>query len=1077
MPRYLFIFLIFSTILFTLLSSYEVINLTQQRSNDVYAQNIDYCTFKYQILLKAESNDIDITSVETKVVNSTISLLLNDTRNYFFEFQLDIPLNTKGNISDLFLVNENDSIGGIIDYHCETPPHPLVNKNPYKQFRRMGLSYYVSLHLGLSKQLTYVVKYPQPINFICANYDQGYSYITISCFMLSLSTTIPDFQFDIIDSQNRSTPFTFPSFINIQDTANSMVSTYEYFDDPTLNTGSKQYYYFTTFSNLKGIFYHINNSLEATESPGYNEPITGNLETTFTSLYFTSLKSTSTYTLFTQYLKGNQIQSTSQISYTPTVIANGPAVNINIDQAITTAIDFEIQMTVSNLTPFTMLAYQGVSYQYIIIGYPNNLVGKIGNNYQYKLVFMLSDTNTEFILYDKENPVYNTTMNSNLPVDTTPPVLERVELIPIDGVLFLIRVIASDDNGVVYITVNSQMLTKLDLVSGTFQNGTFEQVVNITYEKNSINERNVILYDFTGNFENYDNVYGSDFKEIPSFASFLPQYGTMEISFIRFAMNDIDLSLIGCNNTMFINFTNPVINQIVKIDFTFESFSGIWDPDEQLFVVEFQLNSLMFSNYLEYIVGHYYQEFDSRNFPEAWKLRVYSDYADKMPPMITNIVSSPPISNTQGGNISWTFTIDDQYHGLKYGVVSVSSTLETHNQIPFILETEGKNIYSDNYTIELQVPPGCLAQNYFISNVYLIDNGNADSSQDTSSMVLQTGDSNFNTNISPFMRILNNTSLLSKLSIPVDCLTPNSDVTPPDITSLLIYSNDNSTSSINLFSTNRSIYINFTVQDTESPISPFHIPTCYFYSVMFKLEVEATAISFDDSTFTAQFQCVYPEVNYGYGFPYPKILISINAFSDIKLNIKGYSSDDLQVAGFNSSIETVFIKQPIISSTSPIPNTGDQLTVFGYGFGIENTTTLKIDFEDSTTVFKNPVFLTDTFLIVDGIKPDQSKFNITAINLIQSNVLLVEPYFIPQPKPQIPCEGNPICGGPSNGVCTFFGCVCFYPWTSNDCMSQIIIIPQPGIIPKKPNLDLSIPLPGGEEVTLSSLITIDSLRE
>ncbi|KYQ93462.1 hypothetical protein DLAC_06154 [Tieghemostelium lacteum] len=124
-----------------------------------------------------------------------------------------------------------------------------------------------------------------------------------------------------------------------------MVSTYEYYD-PTLNTGSKQYYHFTTFSNLKGIFYHINNSLEVPESPGYNEPITGNLETNFTSLYFTSLKSTSPYTLFTQYLKGNQIQSTSQISYTPTVITNR-AINLNIGQVITTAIDIEITMTIS----------------------------------------------------------------------------------------------------------------------------------------------------------------------------------------------------------------------------------------------------------------------------------------------------------------------------------------------------------------------------------------------------------------------------------------------------------------------------------------------------------------------------------------------------------------------------------------------------------------------------------------------------------------------------------------------------------------------------------------------------------
>ncbi|KYQ89990.1 hypothetical protein DLAC_08559 [Tieghemostelium lacteum] len=1054
---------------------FGIINLTQKGINDAYAQYVDSCEFIYQILLKAELNDTDISSVTSSITNSTIYLISNDNRNYYFEYLLDVPLNSGGgNISNAFQVNGN-SIGGTIEYHCEPSPHPLINRNPFKQFKRsqQPYMYYISLDLGLKKQLHYQIDFPQSNGYFCSYYDQGYSLIVVECLLVALNATT-DIQFNIV-AQNKITTFIFPSFLKQSD-LNPTVSTYEYFDYPNSNTGYKQYYYFVQFTDLYGPFYQIDNPNEYAQNIFYNEPISGNLESTFTVLYYTNLENLSTHQLSTKFLKGNQIETVGQISYTPLVINGGSVVGVTFNQFVNSSVDYEVYLTISNYQSFSLTISQGVEYQGLDLPYPHSVIGRVGNDFILKVVFMVSEITSNFMINYQGTILVNSTVYNNQPIDTSPPGLSNVEIVPINGYLFLIRIQAYDDTGLAFMYVNLQYLTKTDLVSGSLKNGTFEKIVNITNDIGSLYERSVILYDTYDNRATFSPIYGSDFKEIPSFSSFLPHLGTTQISFIRYAMNDIDVSLIGCNNTMFINFTNPIINQIVLVSFDLISFSGIWNPDEQLFTVNFPIDARMFSGYIEYRVSYYYQEYDSRNFPESWKLRVYSEYADKMPPLITNIATSNPILNALGGTISWTFTIEDEHNGLSHGVFCISSTSFTFSQLDIELDMKDKNIYSDNYTIEIQVPPGCLAQSYYISSVSLVDTSGHQSSQDTSVMVLQNGGTTWNGYISPFMKMLNDTSMISKLSIPVDCLTPNSDVTPPAITSLLIYSNDNS-SSINLFSNKRSIYINFTVQDTESPISQQVIPKCYIYTSFYQLETTAELKSFDDSVFTAQFQCVLIDVGYGYGYPRPNLLVSVNGLSDIKMNLKGYSSDDLQVAGFNSSIETVFIKQPIISSTSPIPNTGDQLTVFGYGFGIENTTTLKIDYEDSTTVSKSPVFLTDTFLIIDGIKPNQSKFNITAINLIQSNVLLVEPYFIPQPKPQIPCEGNPICGGPSNGVCTFFGCVCFYPWTSNDCMSQIIIIPQPGIVPKKPNLDLSFPLPGGEEVTLSGLIRIESLRE
>ncbi|KAF2068156.1 hypothetical protein CYY_010519, partial [Polysphondylium violaceum] len=83
------------------------------------------------------------------------------------------------------------------------------------------------------------------------------------------------------------------------------------------------------------------------------------------------------------------------------------------------------------------------------------------------------------------------------------------------------------------------------------------------------------------------------------------------------------------------------------------------------------------------------------------------------------------------------------------------------------------------------------------------------------------------------------------------------------------------------------------------------------------------------------------------------------------------------------------------------------------------------------------------------------------------------------PQPLV-CPGKlEQCGGPSKGQCINGECVCKFPYTTLDCSSQIIIIPEPSFDPVKPNRNTTTDgnLPNGNKITYESLVSVYSLRE
>ncbi|KYR02665.1 hypothetical protein DLAC_00119 [Tieghemostelium lacteum] len=952
--------------------------------------------------------------------------------------------------------------------------------------------YTVYLILNLNKAIhsesVFQINLPPEDQYECYSYQQGYNLLSFQCNIVTLWDIEPTITFSIRDYLDRLSNFTFPTFVNSMSGVEPTVYTYGYGHSiADLGVQYKQFYYIAEFVDYHKPIYYIQDYDGHGQSSIRNKPIYGSLDGNYTILNLEICSVDQTISKAINFYSDSTPSSTGLTSYT-TSNSSSKSVNITVISTKVTQFDIEITAELSNLiSSFLLSSTFGQIRESVSFNYPMAVVGRssVNNNLIVKFQYLLPPFSTNLTLsigsITGDDIFYSVSVNATSPIDTTSPVIQSIEYLPIDGISFIIQVVATDDTGVFKVIGDGYTLTAVDLVSGSLQNATFQQYINTTGLYSSTDSKpSIQIFDSYGNFQRYDGFYG-DYIPIPQFHPPIDNdylLNVHQVTFVRFAMNDIDLTLLDCNNTIYFNLSNIDVKGEVTVSFKQlgKSYNGFWNEDEQMFSADFNIPSRLFSGYLEFTMYYESLSYDSIYFKESWKLRARSDYADMMPPMVLDIVTSGPISNALGGIISWNLTIEDKVNGLDWGMVTVLSLLDPYySQTISIKPQEYQSIYLDTYTVEVTINPACLQDTYFIDLIWLFDKNGYQSYIKASELVLGITNS-IPYVISPLMYILDNPNLISSLSISVDCQTPQDDTTPPVLTEFLIISDG----PINLFSWTRQFFVNFTVQDTQTPISYRHAPRCYFYSTFFAMDyVNAYPLAYDPGLKSANYSCMI-NLPYGIGYPSSNILISINGITDEHMNIIGYSTDDIiQISGFNPLLNVTYDRQPMMLEVTPISNLDTQISIVGYGFGLESNLIMRVEYIDSA-VNLTSIYQSENFMIYDGIRPHQTYFLVSLANQnFMSNKIVVSPIVPPNNvKPPLPCMGTPICGG-SNGVCTLLGCQCNYPWTGNDCMSQIVIIPSPFVNTSNPDIhsNYTTTLPNGQIITLSAYIKIEALRE
>eukprot|EP01132_Coremiostelium_polycephalum_P000399 gene399-503_t len=742
------------------------------------------------------------------------------------------------------------------------------------------------------------------------------------------------------------------------------------------------------------------------------------------------------------------------------------------------------------------------------IGFPYGIASGTIFNYSISIPFSVSNyrNNISFFvkLYGSTLSESSTLVNPNAVVDdTSPPSINDIQYTLFKG-NYLIRVKATDNlSGIRYITIYPYDIFSTDLVSGTPLDGVFEKVVThnpLNYAIGSL--VSVTISDNAGNTFSYNTFFNIDWKMIPLLPpmdfnnNLLVKQSKFSITHFEFSKNNLDVKNGDQPVSLYLNFTNsnPDYNIPAIMDgysmaksLIIESFSnsGVWDYSKNMFRIDFSVPARYFGSKFQYslYVGPFnYQSQDLETIvgPNSI-LNIQTTDTDQSPPMITNIqISSNNVNvGPDGVTLIWNITIEDSLNGLDFSNITIGSDQDyfehqfkvTPNSKYFVSGDELKGVYS----LKIDIPATCKSQSFKIISINTIDK------QKWSGSSLGGG----------FFTVLKINPLgalsLDQSVINITC-SQSADLVPPILESLSVNSKKIDTS---LPAFNRTIKFTFSVSDNIA-VSEYHLPVVYlttinnlvYSSVSRKLKSITTKIDYE-----AVFTFPYGAPNYGY-------LISVYGISDSSLNYKGYSAFDLEQTGMDYIIETNFTEtnNPIIDKTSPMQYVGGLISIYGHNFGVEvNKISIEIDRNNGIGFIASgaPIISYGNLIIykIDfqsvnqyfiRVKVDQSR---TSNSIAIKPGLPITPTATPSPSstptstpsatpiPKV-CPGTPPCGGEGHGICIDSSyCNCTYPWEGIDCLSQIVITPEPKVNTTKPDIEIIY------KDTFTSFIKIESLKE
>ncbi|KYQ91162.1 EGF-like domain-containing protein [Tieghemostelium lacteum] len=680
--------------------------------------------------------------------------------------------------------------------------------------------------------------------------------------------------------------------------------------------------------------------------------------------------------------------------------------------------------------------------------------------------------------------------------DFVPPTITSLSFRPVrlDNRLLTIvslRVLDSS-SGVYQILINNGefVLDSSNLEDGSIYNGTYEKLIDYT-NSNYYQAPIFQVSDVAGNVATITNFI--EMTPIPLFPNIIPN--TLEyrmnhvMTFFEFRDIVMDLSTSSKSNQLKVNFTYVDPNFIVKLTIfdgiQRDPFLGYWDYNLKLFIVDFNLPPYPPSGYVDFKVEfpaltyHSYM-LDYYGFSNQ-KLLLQSTTTDRLPPMavsITAVPSNNPIiySDTY---IGWDIVISDSVSGIKSVKASAVSNI---NRQP-INATVVYDTFQDTVSVRLsfQIIASTFVSQIFTLNYLEFTDNNGMVSFYEYNHLNELGPTSVSDNtftISPLMQMFN---ALDNLTISATSTYAGTDLVPPFLT----YYHQNAVL-VDVMSDERTIIITFNVSDTMS-ISNTINPYCYAHGLLFSYTgVQASLQS--SSGNNASFQCAL-RLPYGFGYPGQKITFSIHGYADDWGRIGGVSYNDIStITSQDASVNvqanfTNPYLDKITYKLSPDKNKVS-LTIYGYRFGV-TAGVLSVNFNNGNSSSPYYTLTSNVLLITEYFKPSSNRAMVTYKNLNNgdSNIypLLIDGLLTPPPTnlPDVGCVGVPLCGGPSNGVCTQRGCQCISPWVGIDCLSQVVIISPPNINTSNPETgnNYTTTLPNGKEVQLKTLISILSINQ
>ncbi|EGC35587.1 hypothetical protein DICPUDRAFT_33217 [Dictyostelium purpureum] len=647
-------------------------------------------------------------------------------------------------------------------------------------------------------------------------------------------------------------------------------------------------------------------------------------------------------------------------------------------------------------------------------GYSNGTVGY--HSVSVSLPVPRAKSNVDYLYFR----VGTDTISNNIDItpsnitDNTIPQLLKVETIFLEFERVLTRVHARDlESGIgfLYFT-NLLKVTSADLVYGDIYDGVYEKVEQIGFLGGST-KPSINIYDVANNYNQFYSskaIFDTNFNMLPDYPSikYAEEYHDLDpftFSAFEFKQNDVDVSNGPVNNTLCFNFAGSSMNMIPRFylfpsPLNMDSFKlddltenlGSWNSAKGMFCLDFQIPARLFTGDVLYSLIMYPVAYESyyliNAVGEKAQLRVKSNFADQMPPIITEFATYPSnnVEITENTNIGWNIRIEDSPNGFKSAEFNITSDFDLE---PYILRLTPTNATSGNAnsgTYQLRIPikaNTCRSQSFRISSASITD------TQGHTSLLPSK------LNVNPLMKFLDSPHLTLNITCPQAIV----DNIPPVLTS---FSPSVDTIEVGVYKDFRNITFTFTTSDYESGISTRHIPVVYITAKNFDRE-DSKEIFFDEqisqvaklSSYiygVATYTCTI-QLAYGYG-SYQGILVSVYGIVDNQLNINGYSTTDLQSLGFQGTIKVTYSNNPVLDTTSAINSTGTSLTIYGHKFGIDSTKiTLQVDYQNGQGWKNTPLsFFSGIILMTNSITPTSTPFYVRVIVDDRiSNSLLVVP--------------------------------------------------------------------------------------
>ncbi|KAN0050880.1 hypothetical protein ACTA71_004178 [Dictyostelium dimigraforme] len=586
--------------------------------------------------------------------------------------------------------------------------------------------------------------------------------------------------------------------------------------------------------------------------------------------------------------------------------------------------------------------------------------------------------------------------------DSNDVVISKVELFSLSFDKVLIRVHANDDvSGIKYFDVYRFKIQNSDLVWGNPMNGVYEAIAEILFYP-TFKTIPIISFDFGGNDRaiNSDNpIIDTNFNKIPNFPTFDyikdKKLDPFNFTSFSFKFNDIDVSNQPFNNTLCFGLSGADKKMVPQFFLLFsptnskqfdtdKPFIGAWDPLKNQFCIDFIIPARIFTGEISYIIYFspfiYDRGYIATSVGSAAQLRVTSNYADQLPPIITELNSYPSTNVIVDGEktIGWDLRIEDLTNGLLSAEFNITSEYDLN---PITIKLTPINLISGNdksgiYQLRFSVSPNCRSQSFRISSAKLTDTQG------------HFGVTPSTYNFNPFIKFL----VSNQLKINITCPNGNNDNESPILNS---FKSSLVSIDVGQFKESRIVVFNFTTSDSGSGISLRHNPTVYLKKPNSDMvSCQSKLLSYTNGL--ANYSCSI-ELPYGFG-SHDVLLVSIYGIVDNQLNMNGYSSFDLKSLGFQYSLLTTFSDKPVLESTSSITNQATTLTIYGHKFGIDSSKIiLQVDYINGQGWKNTSVsFYAGIVLITDSITPTSTPFYVRVIvNNIISNPILVKPTLVP----------------------------------------------------------------------------------